>query len=135
MWQLTSELKGKACSLVETMYGLENSCKDADVMKNQHLVDDLKDRLGFCYKVSADAVCCDANICRSCYYSLGDLVNNIPRQGLYKHRIIQKAVNVLFYANKKDKGVLFPQYFRPFPLPGLGLILTVVCAGPFCAPL
>jgi len=67
MWQLTSELKGKARSLVETMYGLENSCKDADVMKNQRLVDDLKDRLGFCYKVSEDAVCCDANICRSCY--------------------------------------------------------------------
>ena len=52
-WQLTSELKGKAHSLVETMYGLENSCKNADVVKNRHLVDDLKDQLGFCYKVSA----------------------------------------------------------------------------------
>ncbi|KIM50687.1 hypothetical protein SCLCIDRAFT_144848, partial [Scleroderma citrinum Foug A] len=107
-WQLTSELKGKVCSLVKTMYGLENSCKNVDVMKNKHLVDDLKDQLGFCYK------------------SLGDPARNILRQGLYKHHIIQKAVDILFYANKKDKGVLFPEYFSPFPLPGLGLILTVV---------
>ena len=54
---MTSELKGKVRNLVETMYGLENSCKNADVMKNQCLVDALKDHLGFCYKVSVDVVC------------------------------------------------------------------------------
>jgi len=37
----------------------------------------------------------------------------------------------LFYANKKDKGVLFPEYFSPFLLPGLALILTVVRANQF----
>jgi len=69
MWQLTSELKAKVRNLVETMYGFENLCQDEDIARNQHLVCDLKDRLGFCYKVSVDVVCYvePMHLCRPCY--------------------------------------------------------------------
>ncbi|KAG6375838.1 hypothetical protein JVT61DRAFT_2697 [Boletus reticuloceps] len=58
--------------------------------------------------------------------SLGDPENNIPRSGLYENKIIQKAINISFYRNKRDEGVLYPEYFQPFPMAGVALILTVV---------
>ncbi|KIJ05652.1 hypothetical protein PAXINDRAFT_93163, partial [Paxillus involutus ATCC 200175] len=52
---------------------------------------------------------------------------DVPRSGLYEHRIIQKAINIAYYCNKKDEGVVYSQYFQPFPLRGVALMLTVVC--------
>ena len=68
-------------------------------------------------------------LCRqlSIYFqSLGDPVKDKPQKGLYQHPIIQKAVNIAFYANKQDEGVRYPQHFSPFPLTGVALLLTVV---------
>ena len=62
------------------------------------------------------------------FQSLGDPTRDKPRKGLYQRAIIQKAINVSFYANKQDEGVRYPKYFSPFPLAGVALLLTVVCA-------
>jgi len=62
------------------------------------------------------------------FQSLGDPARDKPRKGLYQHAIIQKAINVSFYVNKWDEGVQYPKYFSPFPLVGVALLLTVVCA-------
>ncbi|KIJ12241.1 hypothetical protein PAXINDRAFT_14865 [Paxillus involutus ATCC 200175] len=108
VWQLSGELKTKICPLVETMYGFENSMKPAVVGRNRALVEDLKTDFGLCYR------------------SLGNPDEDVPRSGLYEHRIIQKAINIAYYCNKKDEGVVYSQYFQPFPLRGVALMLTVI---------
>ncbi|KAF9237172.1 hypothetical protein BU15DRAFT_33072, partial [Melanogaster broomeanus] len=108
MWHLTSELKSKIRPLVEVMYGFESSAKTAIKARNRKLVEDLTEDFGFCYK------------------SLGDPANDVPHKGLYEHKIIQKAVNIAFYKDKRDEGVRFLQYFQPFPVAGKALVLTVI---------
>ncbi|KIK73703.1 hypothetical protein PAXRUDRAFT_37067 [Paxillus rubicundulus Ve08.2h10] len=76
VWQLSGELKTKICPLIKTMYGFENSMKPVD----------LKTDFGLCYQ------------------SLGNPDKDVPHSGLYEHRIIQKAINIAYYYNKKDEG-------------------------------
>jgi hypothetical protein len=46
--------------------------------------------------------------------------------------VIQKAVNSMWFANRRDEGPSYPEFFNPFRKAGLALVLTVVCAIPFC---
>jgi hypothetical protein len=49
------------------------------------------------------------------------------RKGLYKAKIIQKCANVMWFANRKDEGAMYPELFGPiFPRPAFAFILTVV---------
>lgn len=49
-----------------------------------------------------------------------------PNVGIYEAGIIQKGVNIVFFNDKKDEGVLYEQFYKPFPEVGLALILTAV---------
>jgi len=55
------------------------------------------------------------------------------RKGMYYHPIIQKAVNAMWFQNKRDEGVLFTDMFKPIPVPTIAFVLTavrdVICAG------
>jgi hypothetical protein len=44
----------------------------------------------------------------------------------YRHPIIQKAINILWFKNKNDDGMTFQEHFSPIPIPALALVLTVV---------
>ncbi|KIJ09548.1 hypothetical protein PAXINDRAFT_17359 [Paxillus involutus ATCC 200175] len=107
-WHLTSELKIKIRPLVEVMYGFESSTKAVVQAHNRKLVEELTADFGFCYKTP------------------GDPINDVPRKGLYEHKIIQKAVNMAFYKDKRDEGIQYSQYFEPFPEASMALILTVI---------
>jgi hypothetical protein len=48
------------------------------------------------------------------------------RKGLYENSIIQKVVNGMWFANKNDEGVVYHEYFKPFPLITTALICTAV---------
>lgn len=48
------------------------------------------------------------------------------RKGIYKHPIIQKAVNVMWFKNKRDEGIVYPDLFNPIPVHSIALILTAV---------
>jgi len=48
------------------------------------------------------------------------------RSGVYQAPIIQKVINSMWFANKRNEGVVFDEYFRPFPKVGLALVLTAV---------
>jgi hypothetical protein len=41
----------------------------------------------------------------------------------------------MWFANRRDEGPSFPEFFNPFPKAGLALVLTVVCAISFCITL
>ncbi|KZP22922.1 hypothetical protein FIBSPDRAFT_738198, partial [Athelia psychrophila] len=47
-------------------------------------------------------------------------------KGLYKSKIIQSSVNQVWFRNKKDEGVKYPEFYRPIPEVGLALILTAI---------
>ena len=51
---------------------------------------------------------------------------NGKRKGIYNHPIIQKAVNKMWFMNKRDEGIIFQDYFNPLSIPSIALILTAV---------
>ncbi|KAF9236796.1 hypothetical protein BU15DRAFT_63720 [Melanogaster broomeanus] len=65
--------------------GFKSSAKLVVKAWNHKLVEDLTEDFGFCYK------------------SLGDPADNVSHKGLYEHKIIQKAINISFYKDKRDK--------------------------------
>ena len=56
------------------------------------------------------------------------------RKGLYCNKILQKIVNAMWFANKHDEGIKYPEYFKPFPTPTLALVLTAVSVCSFIMP-
>jgi hypothetical protein len=58
----------------------------------------------------------------------------LAKKGLYKHRIIQAAVNVIWFKGKCDEGIKYPEFYNPIPEVGLALILTVVSPVQFIGP-
>lgn len=59
------------------------------------------------------------------YHVLGDQ-DPETRKGIYKHPVLQKAVNVMWFLNKHNEGVVFGDDFSPIPIPALALVLTAV---------
>jgi uncharacterized protein DUF6532 len=51
---------------------------------------------------------------------------NGKRKGIYNNSIIQKAVNKMWFMNKRDEGIAYKEYFNPMPIPAIALILTAV---------
>ena len=56
------------------------------------------------------------------------------RKGLYRNKILQKIVNAMWFANKHDEGIKYPEYLKPFPTPALALVLTAVSVCSFIMP-
>jgi hypothetical protein len=48
------------------------------------------------------------------------------RKGIYKHPILQKAVNAMWFKNKRDEGILYADLFNPISVHSIALILTAV---------
>jgi hypothetical protein len=44
----------------------------------------------------------------------------------YRHTSIQESINVIWFKNQDDDGVVFSEHFSPMPSPALALIATVV---------
>ncbi|TDL21927.1 hypothetical protein BD410DRAFT_700563, partial [Rickenella mellea] len=104
--QVRGELKTKVRPLVAVMYGFEDSYKNGTARKNAELVDELKEEYAFVYKV---------------FFS-----SDTPASGLYQHPILQKVINLMWFANKSDEGIAHPEYFTPFPAKALALVATVI---------
>lgn len=49
-------------------------------------------------------------------------------KGLYHNKNIQKIVNTMWFAKKQDEGVIYYEYFKPFHVVTLALVLTGVFA-------
>ena len=48
------------------------------------------------------------------------------RKGMFNHPIIQKAVNAMWFQNKRDEGVVFTKMFKPLPVQAIAFVLTAV---------
>ncbi|KAG1906492.1 uncharacterized protein F5891DRAFT_931848, partial [Suillus fuscotomentosus] len=106
------EVKSKVRPYVADEYGFETSTKQSVIDRNVMLTRELKKDFGFVYKVM--------------YYQTRTPDGN---KGLYHAKIIQKVVNTMWFRDKKDEGVLYPEFYKPFPEVGLALLLTAIESG------
>ncbi|KAJ7728306.1 hypothetical protein B0H14DRAFT_541095 [Mycena olivaceomarginata] len=108
--QMRGELKTKVRALVELTFGFESGQNKRNVRKNRQLAEDLKEGMGYAYKTSP---------------SKAD-----SRKGLYKAPLIQKSLNVMWFANRRSEGATHPEMFGPIlRKPTLALVLTAIECG------
>ncbi|KAF8804477.1 hypothetical protein BYT27DRAFT_7225209 [Phlegmacium glaucopus] len=112
-WQITSrgsqlrgELKSKTRPLVEAFFGFKSGLNRKIIAKNRQTAEDLKDGKGFVYKVTdPDAM---------------------KWKGMYQAKVLQKVVNVMWFRNKQDEGVVHTVQFNPLTVPALALVLAAI---------
>lgn len=49
------------------------------------------------------------------------------RKGIYQAKILQKVINVMWFRNKQDEGIVHATKFNPLTISALALVLTAVC--------
>ncbi|KAJ7787795.1 hypothetical protein B0H14DRAFT_2629001 [Mycena olivaceomarginata] len=108
--QMRGELKTKVRVLVKLTFSFESDQNKCNVRKNHQLAEDLKEGMGYAYKTSP---------------SKAD-----SRKGLYKAPLIQKSLNVMWFANCRSEGATYPEMFGPIlHKPTLALVLTAIECG------
>ncbi|KIM57107.1 hypothetical protein SCLCIDRAFT_131091, partial [Scleroderma citrinum Foug A] len=103
---ICGELKGKVHPLVEVIFNFHSSQMKSAIKKNHTLVEELKEGANFAFKVQ--------------------VLLQDDRHGFLKAPIIQKIINMMWFANKTDEGIKNHTWFKPFPLPALVLVLTAI---------
>jgi hypothetical protein len=107
------------------MYGFESGRSKKAIAANRKLAEELKQEKGFIYEVSPGLFYLynsSANLCKELSLNGGG-----PRKGMYNHPIIQKAINTMWFQNKRDEGVNFTKMFKPIPVQAIAFVLTAVC--------
>ncbi|KAG2358204.1 hypothetical protein BDR07DRAFT_1220573, partial [Suillus spraguei] len=46
--------------------------------------------------------------------------------GLYKSELLQDGINIMWFANRIDEGVVYHKYFSPMPVQVVALILIAI---------
>ncbi|KAJ6603508.1 hypothetical protein DFH09DRAFT_898878 [Mycena vulgaris] len=100
--QLRGELKTKIKPLVDLVYGFKSGQNKKTIAFNRKLAEELKEGSAFTFKHVKE------------------------KTGLYKNRIFQMVINAMWFANRRDEGPSHPEFFDPFPVEGLGLVLSAV---------
>ncbi|KIM88272.1 hypothetical protein PILCRDRAFT_62582, partial [Piloderma croceum F 1598] len=96
------ELKTKVRPIIEH-YGFESGQHKRTIKRNRELAEELKEGYNFVYSTD--------------------------RKGLFRNKNIQKVVNAMWFANKQDDGVSYPEYFKPMPDITVALVLTAMECG------
>jgi len=94
-------VKEKITPLVERYYGFETSKAAESLSNNIELAQMLKTDTSF---------------------SNGEDEHALP----YRHRIIQQAINVIWFNDRSSDGVIFSNVFNPIPYEAIALILAVI---------
>ncbi|TFY52653.1 hypothetical protein EVJ58_g9894 [Rhodofomes roseus] len=109
---LRGELKSKVRPLVESLYSFNGSSAKKAIRENRDKAVALTSDSAFVYE---------------------DPAINQPqgaeaeRKGIYRHPIIQKAINATWFVNRSDEGVIFKEFFGPAISIGMiALVLTAV---------
>ncbi|KAJ8592844.1 hypothetical protein M405DRAFT_722677, partial [Rhizopogon salebrosus TDB-379] len=48
------------------------------------------------------------------------------KRGIYKTELLQMGANDMWFANRNDEGIIYHQYFNPFPVKTMALMLAAV---------
>ncbi|KAG1829731.1 hypothetical protein F4604DRAFT_1947399 [Suillus subluteus] len=48
------------------------------------------------------------------------------KKGIYKTELLQLGINVMWFVNRHDEGVVYHEYFNPMPVKVIALVLTTI---------
>ncbi|KAG1879069.1 hypothetical protein F4604DRAFT_1923219 [Suillus subluteus] len=48
------------------------------------------------------------------------------KKGIYKTELLQEGINLMWFTNQNDKGIIYHKYFNPVPVRAIALMLTAI---------
>ncbi|KAH9984984.1 hypothetical protein BJV77DRAFT_1071665 [Russula vinacea] len=103
--RLLIDIKMKIKQVVEFWYGFDSSRASDSISRNASRAQALLANMTFVYRDN-----------------LGSGRLRYP----YRHPIIQKVINITWFQNKDDDGIVFHDYFTPIPIEVIAIVLTVI---------
>ncbi|KAG2063500.1 hypothetical protein BDR04DRAFT_1037798, partial [Suillus decipiens] len=100
--QVCGELKMKMHSLTASFFGFRTSNSNSVIRQNRDLAESLKDGSVFAFK------------------------DWESKKGIYKTELLQLGINIMWFANRHNEGVVYHEYFNPMPIEVIALVLTTV---------
>ncbi|KAG2152584.1 uncharacterized protein EDB93DRAFT_1137405, partial [Suillus bovinus] len=94
------ELKTKMRSLTCSYFGFRSSDSKEVIRHNRDQAESLKDGSSFVFK--------DWTL----------------KTGIYKTELLQEGINIMWFANRNDEGIIYHKYFNPIPPEVIALVLT-----------
>ncbi|KAG1815933.1 uncharacterized protein BJ212DRAFT_1272059, partial [Suillus subaureus] len=92
------ELKTKMHLLTSSFYGFQASNSMQVMQQNQDQAESLKANSAFIFKDWSS------------------------KKGVYKTKLLQEGINLMWFSNWNDEGLIYHKYFNPFPVRALTLI-------------
>ena len=120
---LIESMKTKIVHPVEALYGFNTSRAPESISKNAELAQALLTDMTFIYRVRPIAIVVDSILS---HVHVQDSKIGGTRQHAYRHPIIQKAINLMWFQSKDGDGIVFYELFMPIPIQAIALALTVV---------
>ncbi|KAG1750036.1 uncharacterized protein EDB91DRAFT_1244629 [Suillus paluster] len=50
----------------------------------------------------------------------------MSKTGIYKSELLQDSINIMWFANQNDEGIIYHKYFNPIPVEVVALVLTAI---------
>jgi len=102
---LLTEIKAKIKHFVQSSYEFDTSRTPDSINRNASRAQALLTKMTFVYR--------EPNFGRRPHYP-------------YRHPIIQKVINITWFQDKDDDGIVFHEYFSPIPIEVIAIALTVI---------
>ncbi|KAG2086371.1 hypothetical protein BD769DRAFT_1681213 [Suillus cothurnatus] len=96
------ELKMKMRSLTRSFFGFRSSDSREVIRENRDLAESLKTSSSFVFK------------------------DWTAKTGIYKTELLQDGINVMWFANRSNEGIIHNKYFDPMPIEVIALTLTAI---------
>ncbi|KAG1784618.1 uncharacterized protein HD556DRAFT_1221226, partial [Suillus plorans] len=96
------ELKTKMRLLTSSFYGFRASNSMQVMQQNRDRAESLKADSAFIFKDWSS------------------------KKGVYKTELLQEGINLMWFSNRNDEGLIYHKYFNPFPVRALALVLTAI---------
>ncbi|KAG1788033.1 uncharacterized protein HD556DRAFT_1312314 [Suillus plorans] len=100
--QVRGELKTKMHSLTASFFGFQSRNSNDVIRQNRDLAESLKDSSVFAFK------------------------DWESKKGIYKTELLQLGINIMWFTNRHDEGVIHHKYFNPMPVEVIALVLTTI---------
>ncbi|KAG0698268.1 hypothetical protein DFH29DRAFT_855997 [Suillus ampliporus] len=50
----------------------------------------------------------------------------LSKKGIYKTELLQEGINLMWFTNRNDEGIIYYKYFSPVPVRAVALVLTAI---------
>ena len=119
---ILSDMRRKLRRAVATQYEFDRGQTAGSINYNVAHAKELLTKMAFIYRVRTYCITILSALIsvRSQEQNSGNPLHQ------YRHPIIQKAINILWFKNKDDDGMIFLEHFSPIPIPAVALVLTLV---------